>query len=61
MIDKETELNKELGKRKKNNDMQDNISSRIDTLLSYGPYKFGLSNINSESSGEERIKEDLRK
>jgi hypothetical protein len=61
MIDKETEINKELGKHKETNKFQDDISKHIDTMLAYGPYKLGLANIDRESSAEERVKEDLKK
>lgn len=61
MIDKYKEINKELGKREETNEMQDDLSKRIDTMLAYGSYKLGLNNINRESSAEERIKEDLKK
>jgi hypothetical protein len=61
MINKYKEIDKELGKHKKTNEMQDALSDRIDAMLSYGPYSFGLNHVNSESSAEERIQKDLEK
>lgn len=61
MIDKYKELDMELGKHKKTNELQDDISKQIDTMLAYGPFNYGLYNVKKESSAEERIKEDLKK
>jgi hypothetical protein len=61
MIDKDKELNKELGKHKKTNELQDYISNQIDTILAYGSYNLGLNNIDTESYAEKRLKEDLKK
>jgi len=61
MIDKDKELEKELGQHRKTNEFQQDLSDHIDTMLAYGPYKLGLNNVKKESSGEERIKQDLEK
>lgn len=60
MINKE--IDTELGKHfKKTNEHQDEISNQIDTMLAFGPFNLGLNHIKTESSAEERIKEDLKK
>jgi ABC-type Fe3+-citrate transport system substrate-binding protein len=60
MIDKETELNRELGKPiRKLNEQQSEISKNINKMLAYGSADLGLNNVNEENYSEERIKEDL--
>jgi hypothetical protein len=62
MIDKETELNRELGKPiRKLNEQQSQASKQINNMLAYGSANLGLNNVNEENYSEERIKEDLKK
>lgn len=62
MIDKETEIDNELGRHvKKLNEQQHEIAKQIDKMLAYGSVNLGLNNINTENYSEERIKEDLKK
>lgn len=62
MIDKETELNKELGKPiKKFNEQEHKIVKQIDHMLAYGSANLGLNSVKKESYSEERIIEDLEK
>lgn len=61
MLDKEAEINKELGRHSKRGNKQGEMSSQIDTLLAWGPVNLGLTNIKTESYAEQRIKEDLTK
>lgn len=62
MMDKETEIDMELGRHvKKLNEQQYEIAKQIDTMLAYGSVNLGLNNIKIENYSEERIKEDLKK
>jgi hypothetical protein len=55
------EIDKDPGKHlSKTNDQQDEMSDQIDTMLAFGFVNLGLTNINTESYAEERIKEDLK-
>lgn len=59
-MDKETNLNRELGKHVGElNNQQYAISKQVDSLLAYE--YLGLNNIKKENDSEERIKEDLKK
>ncbi|GIM30072.1 hypothetical protein CPJCM30710_27380 [Clostridium polyendosporum] len=62
MMDKETDIDRELGKHvKKLNEQQYEIDKQIDSILAYGSVNLGLNNIKRENYSEERIKEDLKK
>ncbi|WML37648.1 hypothetical protein [Clostridium sp. OS1-26] len=62
MIDKETEIDMELGRHtKRRNKQQYEIDKQIDSMLAYGSVNLGLNNVKRESYSEERIKEDLKK
>ncbi|MBI6871890.1 hypothetical protein [Clostridium aciditolerans] len=62
MIDKETEIDMELGRHtNRRNKQQYEIDKQIDSMLAYGSVNLGLNNIERESYSEERIKEDLKK
>ncbi|KZL92663.1 hypothetical protein [Clostridium magnum] len=62
MVDKETELNRELGKPiRQPNEQQAEIAKQINNMLAYGSVNLGLNNVNEENYSEERLKEDLKK
>lgn len=61
MIDKYKEINKELGKHAKTNELQNRVSNQIDTMLASGPFNLVLNNTDTESYAEKRIKEDFKK
>lgn len=62
MIDKETELNRDLRKPiRKLNEQQTEIAKQTNNMLTYGSVNLGLNNVNKENHSEERIKEDLKK
>lgn len=61
MIDKYEEINKELNKHTKTNDLQNRVSNQIDTMLASGPFNLVLNNTDKESYAEKRIKEDFKK
>jgi hypothetical protein len=62
VMDKKTNIDRELGKHIKNlNEQQYKIYNQIGSMLAYGSVNLGLNNINRENYSEERIKEDLKK
>lgn len=62
MMDKETEIDMELGRHvKKPNEQQYEIAKQLDAMLAYGSVNLGLNDIKRENYSEERIKEDLKK
>lgn len=62
MIDKKTEIDRELGKYNRQlNEQQHEITKQVDEMLAYGSINLGLNNIKRENYLEERIKEDLKK
>lgn len=53
MIDKETELNMELGKPiRKLNEQQSEIAKQINNMLAYGSVNLGLNSVNEENYSE---------
>jgi hypothetical protein len=62
MIDKESEINKELEQPSKEADKrQSALYKQINSVLAYGSTNLGLNNFSWENDSEERQREDLKR